>query len=627
MSTNLRGTMGKGEPDHATLSNKQSRNNSMFCIPKLQMKKSNFGNNPNSSTRKQELKQMNPMNLSSMQKKSFLTELTVPAKQVKNNQLSYSQPVHRTPQKKNPDDIPLFDDDTQDNNDDFLPNLPSLQMKPSTVRSRSKQIISINEFDPNSPRTINEELSLQAMDILGIQMSELCYPTNEELLPYSHDDTLLSVATQRLNRRAESAIQAVKDERDSIIRLRDYQESQIEVDSMKAREALTTLSIAAAKGAQKIAKDAAEEKLLQAIADLKDQKQKELDYQKFLQKEEERRKELEEKHRYEAERNKLLQQRAETRQKERNEFVNNYFQNQERKEQYLADKRAEDEENHRQRAIETNLDIERKLANAEKIHTQKVENLKKKLQEEEQKAAETAEFLVYTQDMKQRELAEKNAAEEQEKKRRIEIIKKNMEEITEKKRQATIQNMQKKEELFNQRREEKIQYLQQQKEINEKKSEEHKKERERKAYEKQKIKEKNLEMAESKAVITLQQVAEEKNKTISINSALEKLKAEDVKLAAERQEKRRLSQLRELEEINRKREIRASKLAKEKQKLREQGDRERMQTSFQFSDMLNQGNKNEFRGKSEEELRQMARDLGLDYDAIAAKLERRGRQK
>lgn len=619
---NTETSIGPPENEIKIYSRAQTRNNSLFCIPKIPMIRANLGNNPNSSSRKREIKQMHSLNYSSMQKKSFITELTIPAKTVNNN-YSKSAPLSKPKTKKSdPEEIPLFDEITCD---DSLPNLPSLQPKTPTVRSKTKVIVSILDFDPSDPKPINEDLSLLAMQRLDIQQSELCYPSNEELVQYAADDGLLDVAIERLNRRVDSTIQTVIEEREALIRLREYQETQIQLDTEKARELYTNLSIAAAKGAQKIARDAAEDRLMQAIADLRDQRQKQIDLQKAIEKEEQRMRELEEKRRIENEKKKIRTMRFAAREKERNEFINNYFLTQERKEQHIADMRAENEEARQQKSLEDEMDVNRKLANAERIQTRKIKATKAKIAKNEQRAAEHAEQLQMERTIKQRELAEKNLKEEQEKERRTAEIKEAREREMERRRNETIKEMQKKEEAFNRNREARINYLEKKREINEKKAAEAKLERERKAAEKQMLKEKALEENEGRAEKNLIQVNEQKMKQIQISHAIEKLKAEDVKLAAERQEKKRLSTLRELEEISTKREKRAEKMEREKQKMRQIADRERMQTSFQFHDMSAVSAKDEFKGKSEAELRQLASEMGLDYDAVAAKLDRRMR--
>jgi len=96
-----------------------------------------------------------------------------------------------------------------------------------TVPSSPQNVITIESFDPNDPKTITESLSLQALSNLGLSLKEISYPKLSEMKKYTQDKELYEVIFDRLKQRVDKTITFVKNERERILRSKQTQSNQI----------------------------------------------------------------------------------------------------------------------------------------------------------------------------------------------------------------------------------------------------------------------------------------------------------------------------------------------------------------------------------------------------------------
>ncbi|OHS94112.1 hypothetical protein TRFO_11393 [Tritrichomonas foetus] len=100
------------------------------------------------------------------------------------------------------------------------------------VSSNSNGVIGIDNFDPNIPVTFTESYTIKAIKRLGIQQTDLFYPTKEEIEKIAGDKNYYK---ERLIYRANKYLENVRAEREKIIRLEQY-ELHIDPDIAKQRE-------------------------------------------------------------------------------------------------------------------------------------------------------------------------------------------------------------------------------------------------------------------------------------------------------------------------------------------------------------------------------------------------------
>lgn len=109
-------------------------------------------------------------------------------------------------------------------------SVPSSQLgKPRIIRPvtnathvRRSKGFSIDKFDPNHPHPFTDPLTKEACKNLGISIADITYPNMQDLRNYTRDPKLHQSIRERLIQRVDQNIETIKQERDRISCLPDF---------------------------------------------------------------------------------------------------------------------------------------------------------------------------------------------------------------------------------------------------------------------------------------------------------------------------------------------------------------------------------------------------------------------
>ena len=491
------------------------------------------------------------------------------------------------------------------------------------IAIRGRREVSILDFDPENPERINEPLSIQAMKNLGIKFRDLCYPTRADLREYDSDEYISQMVEDRLRRRCRITIEAVKNERERL-------SNQIQPDFIER-----SLHIPAEDTNSKSKNYFAME---QARLDRLEMKNKELAQEKFFamymaSRNEQKRQEYEnEKERgnkdfelylrnkknYDDHQHQLLLEKNEKRfnqdQKKRAQTLKieqERFENyQKMKQQMTADFKERHEE--ADRRIQRNLaELEKKRERARMAMEEKYHLRWEDRDYDQQKRQELSQGQIQKQ-QRLREIQQHN------KERQEAALANHTKRLAEEK-QATIDRLERQDMAQQRYMENKRKELEQKRLDNAERSEEKQAQIRQYQEERQAMKEQKFHDNEERAAIQLQRREMEIEQYKLAKSKLEQMKAEDNQLSNQRREKQRqlilqesdqkyqdkMARLREQEELKKQQEI-----SNEKRRIALEKEKERILTTKQGTNVTS------LLGKSESEIKLLAKQMGVDYNMI-----------
>ena len=520
------------------------------------------------------------------------------------------------------------------------PILPSLSAQ--NMRRDYRGEVSILEFDPSNPKMINEALSKKAMDNLGVKFKDLCYPTMSDLLKYSKDESMAPLVRERLEIRANQAIESVKNERTRLINNEKAMQysSSLRQSGTISRSSRSVPSGSAGYACERDCVDGERSKL-KHYEKMNKKKTEDIFFAMYIghlnelkKSEASIKKEKEEKsyQEYVAEKRKQEEEQKARKANERERIVNEQIAKREsvlqsENERYIQFEKRRQAELEKQKKMHEEIEKNR-LEHVKKVEKRNEEERKRKAEKILANSEDREKYEEMMKSAKQREISQirkRNQESQAKAKENIAIARSRYEKSLEDKRKATNERLVKQETCYQRIMEMKRKELEKQRVENEKKVLVKKQAIKAKEERLQTLKEEFLKEKEEKTTNALKQREADKERVAQERVLLEQMKTEDNQLAYERRAKLREAIIQENEEKYNSKMERLKAQEEHKQKVEQQNKLARAELEREKERIITAnglGNVSSFIGRSESEIQMIANRVGVDFEKVKERADK-----
>lgn len=520
---------------------------------------------------------------------------------------------------------------------------PQLRNSSTDIIYRKSRGISIDNYDPNDRRPFTDPLTIQAMKNLGIDSSELFYPTTRDLCAYTRDRDMFGVVKNTLTERVKRTAEDVRTERDRLMKIPPtpkFDSNGNSNDGVQPRDAkINDLSsrmhqyneleqYRMSKIKEKNRRDA--EQIILSILVEREHISESIEQQE----KDKKRKEEHEAHVKQVKREEYERQIKRIKELERQEIEKR--KEDEKKRQLVKEqemryeaRKAEIEANRKKYYEALEVERQRKNDDAKKAAEEFEEKRKKEYNEQQMKLAEREKAFQQRRKQEEEERKEHARQFEEEKQRRVQEVRDNYTRNLEKKRAATELKGKQQEESLRKIITARNEQLETMRIEGEKQQQQAKEKREFQYNEHERLKKDKWETAERKSLDYLNETRNKDDAERREKAIIDQVKREERMMVSNRIYKRKETALLE---VQRQYEIRLKmieqkeavkrKLAENSQQMRNKLERQKYEIESGLTSTV------ELRRKNPTQLRKLADKLGVDFDTLQekAKLARRGKR-